>query len=360
MGSRPAADCRGQVRSRLGTRSGDRDRNDGGQTRVSEQDKLGMPRALHVRKPADGNRDSLLHVTAPAPDPTMSGSVHDETRKREMRAILRPAKNHDAFMRNPYGTYVTGPSWLIFVTPNRQVSGMVLWEEPDEAAMDQAVPLLEHRLAFAPHPSVIDARGLTHVDPLAFASLHACLSKAGLALSRVVTRSAVLHGEGLVGAVVAGFAASLQIPIEVQMFRDPTDALTWLGLAEERDLYTEIESIVARAREAGSTIGQLGAVLESNPNLTLLSGAMALGLSPRSLQRKLFKHKTTFQRELDAARVRAARRLLASSEANLSRVAQAVGLGSAEALCSLFRRAVGQAPADFRRSDPRSAVARSA
>jgi AraC-like DNA-binding protein len=70
--------------------------------------------------------------------------------------------------------------------------------------------------------------------------------------------------------------------------------------------------------------------------------------APRSLQRDLTASRTSFQRELDAARVRLARRLLQDSDSPLTEIAYDVGCASPQHFSKLFRRVVGVAPSAWR------------
>ncbi len=80
------------------------------------------------------------------------------------------------------------------------------------------------------------------------------------------------------------------------------------------------------------------------------AAARALGQAPRSLQRHLRDAGTSFQRELDAARVRVAQRLLETSRASLTEIALDVGCASPQHFSALFRRVTGQTPSAWRTS----------
>ncbi|MBZ0237586.1 MAG: helix-turn-helix domain-containing protein, partial [Deltaproteobacteria bacterium] len=66
------------------------------------------------------------------------------------------------------------------------------------------------------------------------------------------------------------------------------------------------------------------------------------------LQRHLRAAGTAFQRELDAARVRVAQRLLETSRASLTEIALDVGCASPQHFSALFRRVAGQPPSAWR------------
>lgn len=71
-------------------------------------------------------------------------------------------------------------------------------------------------------------------------------------------------------------------------------------------------------------------------------------MSERSLQRRLGDHDTTFQAEVNHARVRIAKRLLRETEVSLTQIAQEVGCASLASFSALFRRATGTPPSAWR------------
>ena len=80
----------------------------------------------------------------------------------------------------------------------------------------------------------------------------------------------------------------------------------------------------------------------------------ALGVSPRSLQRRLKSEGTSHRHLLARARARAAQLLLASSDLTIDAVAKRVGFSERRAFERAFRRWTGKTPASFRRSAPQN------
>jgi AraC-like DNA-binding protein len=112
--------------------------------------------------------------------------------------------------------------------------------------------------------------------------------------------------------------------------------LAELGLAE------------AEARAVPPVLRQLASFLLHHPRATPAEAARALALSTRSLQRRLAEQKTTFRRELDAARLTLAKRLLLDSEAPVTQIALEVGLTSPQHLSTLFHRLGHESPREWR------------
>ena len=159
-----------------------------------------------------------------------------------------------------------------------------------------------------------------------------------------------MHPPGALGALVAGFydvtpAAS---PDKTRLFASSLEALAWLGVEHADALLAEL----AAARESGSVAPEVRAVraaVASAPRSVALSGvAASLGMSPRALQTRLHELGTSFRREVAAARVAAAKALLASSDTKLEAIALAVGCASLSHFSALFRSEVGASPGQWR------------
>ena len=93
--------------------------------------------------------------------------------------------------------------------------------------------------------------------------------------------------------------------------------------------------------------------LEANPRASLEEEATSIGLSARTLQRRLGEHDTSFRRESNVARVRVAQRLLLDTDAPLTRIAYAVGCASLPHFSALFRRVSGKSPSAWRTENRR-------
>ena len=76
--------------------------------------------------------------------------------------------------------------------------------------------------------------------------------------------------------------------------------------------------------------------------------ARRLGLSERSLQRRLQELGTTFHQELVALRLAEARRRMLDSDAPLTRIALEVGFASIQQFSTQFREATGEPPSQWR------------
>ncbi len=73
-------------------------------------------------------------------------------------------------------------------------------------------------------------------------------------------------------------------------------------------------------------------------------------MTGRTLQRRLSGEDTTFVAEARKARVRRAKRLLATTDDKVSEIAHAVGSASVQHFTELFREETGTTPAAWRTS----------
>jgi AraC-like DNA-binding protein len=78
--------------------------------------------------------------------------------------------------------------------------------------------------------------------------------------------------------------------------------------------------------------------------------AKAIGVSVRTLQRRLADRGMTYRRVVDQVRFRAARDLLSGSDEQLAKIAQDLGFADASSFTRAFGRWTGMAPIVFRRN----------
>jgi AraC-like DNA-binding protein len=149
------------------------------------------------------------------------------------------------------------------------------------------------------------------------------------------------------GALAQGFGAVAPTLFPVGMFAEPVDALAWLDAPPS--LAVELEYLQAAALHTTPLLRDMRAQLRGRlRGAALATVAAALGLSARSLQRKLREHGTSFQRELNRLRVEEAQQLLVDSDATVTEIAMAVGSASVHHFGTLFRRFTGVTPTQWR------------
>jgi AraC-like DNA-binding protein len=260
----------------------------------------------------------------------------------------------EEFAAAPLGRFVAGTSFAHFcATPS--LWGVILWGRPDEEeafALGRSL-VLELDARIRPHASLVDASGLEGGDPTAFRAAERYLRHNGPALAARVSRLALVRPSGMGGAIVAGAFEVLPRPYPVAVFGDVAAAFAWLAAEGSPELPADGAALVAAIRAAATgtppLLGGLRALLDERHDLGVAQAARRLGLSQRTLQRRLGELGTTFQDELAAARVRHAKQLLLDGDAPLTRIAFDVGCSSLQHFSALFRERTGESPSAFRK-----------
>jgi AraC-like DNA-binding protein len=260
---------------------------------------------------------------------------------------VRPAESIDAFFTAPAGTFLSGRTWLYFCT-DEKLFGQVHWGVPEVHDMARLLALWQVELLpeTPPHASFVDASALGGMRKEWFELMDAELARNLAPLAKKLERQAVVRPSGMVGAMVAGFFSVLPIPYPARVFETTGEALAWLGRPE---LAAELARLSDGARQEEPLLRGLrehlaGDVVHAN----LGHAAHALGVSERTLQRRLQEAGTAFQTELQRARVLAAEQLLDGSDLKLTAIALQVGFNSLQHFSTLFERVNGMSPRQWR------------
>lgn len=260
---------------------------------------------------------------------------------------MRAAADADEYRAEPEGSYLAVPRGLVFCA-RPTLWGFAMWGRPHEADVKRLVELLALELAdgVVPHASLIDVRRLEVGDPRAFAVLAAYLRAHWETFKTRVTRVALVRPPGLLGATVAGFYQVAGAPYPVRVFDDLASATAWLRAT---DLAAALDAAVGEASEIPPVVVELRRWLDAHlTTATLAKAAKAVSRASRSLQRDLGAAGSSFQKELDAARIRLAKRLLADTDSPLTEIAYDVGCASPQHFSTLFRRLTKTTPSAWR------------
>ena len=263
----------------------------------------------------------------------------------------------DSFRAAPVGKYLAGSTWLYFYA-NPRLSGFVLWGRLTETDLQQPARITPaiHQFAEKPHVAFIDARRVEQVDAAAFAIASDYVTTHRLAIKSVIARLAIVHAPGLFGAVAAGFFQIVKPPYQVELFANPIEAMTWLEVDQGPDLIAELDMLHAMACGTTPLLRDLRSLLRGRlRDVALPDAARTLGISERSLQRRLAEHGTSFQHEVALARVRLAEELLADTEASLTEIGYTVGCASLHHFSSVFRKVTGETPSQWRERNRKGA-----
>jgi AraC-like DNA-binding protein len=197
----------------------------------------------------------------------------------------------------------------------------------------------------------VDVRRMEGVDHQALVAFAQYFAGHSQRLAELVSGAAVVHGGGLGQVLAAGFPSLASMPYDVSLFSEPVEALTWLGCRGSARLAAELDTVQAASIGTTPVVRDVRAYCAANLREAELDGAAAaLGMSSRSMQRKLHEHGTSYQRELEAARVDAAKRWLVETSSPIADIAASVGCTSAQHLTLMFRRVTGGTPSQWRAS----------
>lgn len=253
----------------------------------------------------------------------------------------------DAFFAEPAKRVVVERSFAYWQA-ERRVFGIILWGRPNESDVTQICAAHEvgANPLFKGHTSLVDIRAVESVDLLAFQKLLAYLIKRREDWSPNVSRQAVLYQGGYAHAVVLGMFNLLRPGHEVLFVDEPAKAYAMVSASDVRE---EVEAmrldllgtpeIIRRVRSAFETL---------SPHSEPSDVARHLGMSVRSLQRRLAAYDTTLGGEQQLHILRASEALLEHTELDLEAVAAQAGAASASHLVTLFRRHHDTTPGNFR------------
>jgi AraC-like DNA-binding protein len=262
---------------------------------------------------------------------------------------MRRAEDRAAYVRDPIGRFVDGRTWIRFC-PKEDFVGGLFWgfvtNDDFRAYLDVVVD--EAQAIPFPRLSYLDARRIESVEEECLSTLGAFYTEHATDLQRSIRRLAGVHPTGWAGAVIGGLTQVQSFPYPTRFCASPRDALEFLGAAEV-SLEPLIDDLLERAIATTSTVRALQGLLEKESGrIAVHDAASRLGLSTRSLQRRLREADTTFAREQSKAQLRVAKKLLAETDASLLSIALTVGCGSAQHFSNWFRQASGEPPSRFR------------
>ncbi len=232
---------------------------------------------------------------------------------------------------------------------NEDLFGFALWGTPTTEDMSALVALLELELDRPPHAAIVDVRKLSTVLAPSYGELAEYFRRHAEALARVVTRSAIVKTDGLVGAVAAGFLGTVPPTFTTTLWNDLPSALASLGVDTPAAVAAAIERAAAEAATTPDILRELHKWLDRHPrDASIDDAARDLAMGSRTLQRRLAEASTTFAEEAQRARVRRAQKLLLETNESITAIAIEVGCASPQHLSTLFKKYVGATPTSWR------------
>lgn len=257
---------------------------------------------------------------------------------------MRRAADLDDYLAAWRDSYVVERELCVF--HREKLFGVVVWGRP---GVDEARKIVKARGAelvdHGGHDLILDYRLVEVIDPEAFRVIADWVRGNSEALARVTTRVALVKpADPFAAATVAGFYSVVKAPYPSQLCDTIAEAEAWLGVPTAA-IIDEIHEVSS----AGHTVmTSLGTLLEKQPSAGVEDAASALGMTARTLQRRLKDEGTTFLVESRKAKIRRAKHLLTTTDDKISAIANAVGCASAQHFTELFRAEVGVPPGTWR------------
>ncbi len=265
---------------------------------------------------------------------------------RRVEPILRRAHDFDDFCAAPDHAFLAGGTYTFYNLGT--VCGWRVWGRPgiEDAQRVAGCITTAYAPGAPPYVSLVDLRDIERIDSASFEVFLAFTQSIRERMASQLLQQAVVRPSGLMGALVTGFYSLLQPRHQVRVFDSMSAALAWMRPDDSGAL-----AVIARAFDAPGSQG-LGEAVRlwltthlNNPEPA--AAARSLGVSLRTLQRKLGSEGTSFGALLKSARVIAARRLLIASQLKVSAVAHEVGFSSSQQMATCFKEATGMSPSDY-------------
>lgn len=264
---------------------------------------------------------------------------------------LRPATNCLHFERSPLNRYCLGECFC-FWQLGADANGIIAWGSPGPEDARMMVRTFEVTLhpPVEQHVSLVDIRDLARVDAVGFEIIHDYMVSRRDAFGPIVKRQAVLCRPGAFGAAIVGLYHLMAPHYEFQVFHELKDALAYLDAARGDELGAELGELREQIAGAPPLLLQLRSALEAAPTIPNVAElARTLNLSPRTLQRRLSEHNTSYHSELRRFRVARAEHLLTTSTLSMGEIAVRLGFATASSFVAAFRAATGVTPEAWRR-----------
>jgi AraC-like DNA-binding protein len=263
---------------------------------------------------------------------------------------LHMARSLAAYVGDPAGCYITvGQSAACWTS--HALSGLVLWGSPTDADTDMVQGALAAGRSdgIRPCPMLVDLRRFTSVDLRVFLKLSRILMMCVDVHRAEDTRRALITPAGPAGEVVASLLVTARHGSTLRTFETVQEGLCWMGV-QDPILLNDLELIPRIHSPGSSLLPALRGLLERNPGSTASELARALGMSQRTLQRRLRESFSSLQQEVTEAHLRIAKKLMTETTQPLKWIALEAGYGSPQHFSSAFRAQVGISPRRWRAS----------
>lgn len=260
------------------------------------------------------------------------------------------------FAASPVGHAVLSRHTLLWYCAPR-LSVVAMWGRPDRQDIDLLAQAMDADWAFRTEPflTLVDLRGLHTLDEDVVAQYAAVLHTRKERQRRILRCAVILPTDGWLVRAVATIGPMLS-PLEDSnnkgmqygVSADLLSALSWLDWKDASCLQ-DLAMLTEKAQAESRASDELRRFLTANlTSATLVVAAKDLGISARTLQRRLRDAQTTFLDELTRVRIERAKELLTTTDKKLFSIAQEVGYKKQQNFTSAFRKVVNQSPPEWR------------
>ncbi len=265
---------------------------------------------------------------------------------------VKRTKDADAYFASPRTHQLEGRRFRC-ASPDGRLYLLIAWGHLELCDLRELVAALKacERRGVGQRLQLVILRDVVAVAPHALAELMRYYASRP-AYFDGIAKEAVVRPEGVVGLLAEGFHRVVPLPFEGRVFTSESEALEWLtpGLSELQAWVAEIRDGLLRRSHAGGPLlaGLADLLRQRGAGLSLADAARSLGMSPRTLQRRLRAAGTSFASERAQRLVDAAKIELRDTDAEIKRIALDLGFSAPQRFSELFARETGLAPASWR------------
>ncbi len=254
---------------------------------------------------------------------------------------MRLVSEAEYFAGSSAGLMVRGRQWFHgSLRPDRRF--YVLFGDIDANDIAGLIRMWVLDMVNGHHYGLLDAAGLTSVTFEAFSAVSEFAKAHAKWLGENLQRQALVRPSALAGAVIAGYYGVFPPPYEYKVCATRSDALAWLDYPP--NTFAAVDALM----QTDPLITGLRQLLEKELRPALDRHARALGVSTRTLQRRLLASGTSFSAEVTRAQLNRAMFLLRHSDEKISAIADKVGCSSLASFSEMFTREVGVRPSEWR------------
>jgi len=270
---------------------------------------------------------------------------------------VRLINDFDAYFAAPHGNVLMRRRFFASLPPlidgqHHTLYTFFAWGELDAVDGDEVYAFFDAvaRFTDGPRRQLCVMRSVRHI-PMEGVLHHLRYFRGASAYLAGVEREAIVRPDGLVGIIAEGFYRMVPRRYDGHVATSLEDAVRWLGfspvlLGPWLDRLTALERQRAHQDRALADLRQV--IAAQGAGLDLGAVSRELGLSRRTLQRRLREANTTFVRERATTLTTRARELLLTSEHDIKHIALVLGYANAVRFVEAFRAETGLPPGQWR------------